>query len=115
MSTDHYEQAIRDLKSSYGDSMNDGTALWRATCAQAQATLALVDAIRDLASKTPEAGDPRTPTIATGTDAPPASGPLPGQCADCGHNADVHDAEDGHCMVGLVGSRCDCVGFEVQS
>lgn len=41
--------------------------------------------------------------------------PLPGQCADCGHNADAHDEEDGHCLVGAFdGERCDCVGFEVQ-
>lgn len=47
----HYIEAQNDLDRSYGDPIGDGTALWRATSAQAHATLALADAVRDLAER----------------------------------------------------------------
>jgi len=65
--------------------------------AQVHATLALVDAIRDL---TPKPVDPE---------------PLPGQCANCGHNADVHDEETGPCLIEESdGNGCWCDGFEAS-
>lgn len=41
--------------------------------------------------------------------------PLPGQCADCGHNADAHDFDtDERCRAGGYRTRCGCVGFEAS-
>lgn len=90
MSTDHYTEAIGRLFFAVDARTNgfsdDASQLLQ--FAQVYATLAVVDAIRDLASKA---------------------------CV-CGHNADVHDERVGDCLTDLDDGRpCYCTEFKARS
>lgn len=108
--TNHYAAATSDLLSSSDCSSEDPLARYFLDRAQAHATLALVDLIREI---TTPLRPPGLTTVSLSEFAPAISSMAPtvgvvctcagldalgnGTCAECGHSADLHQPHAGEC------------------